>query len=333
MYGKLYSSMYSGSMVGKGSMAFAVMGYVIANMRPDKEVGCQVELNPIVLATILGEPEARVQQAIEFLCAPDVSSRSEEQEGRRLVKLGPYDYLVVNGMKYRQMRDEEERREKNRTQMATYRSSMKVAGDPELEGNFEIFWSCYPRKVAKVAARVAFARALKSVTLEKILEAVELQRGSEQWTKNDGKFIPHAATWLNQRRWDDEVSANAVTGCDLDAVLAFAKTKNIPESFAGKFWHDKLQHDAQNWQGRLLGYWGKSRDDLDDWHRNPKLNVHGPHNLANWKDNAKTLKEVIRLSNGRFYDVFGLDPKREEFETEEQFQEAHTKFAQKQAGL
>src|ERR1700742_1263807 len=32
-YGKHYAGMYEGSMVGKGAIAFALMGYVIANMR------------------------------------------------------------------------------------------------------------------------------------------------------------------------------------------------------------------------------------------------------------------------------------------------------------
>jgi len=28
---------------------------------------------------------------------------------------------------------------------------------------------------------------------------------SEQWTKDNGQYIPHAATWLNGRRWEDEL--------------------------------------------------------------------------------------------------------------------------------
>ncbi|MNH08813.1 hypothetical protein D3C79_682460 [compost metagenome] len=28
---------------------------------------------------------------------------------------------------------------------------------------------------------------------------------STDWTKDGGQFIPHAATWLNGKRWEDEL--------------------------------------------------------------------------------------------------------------------------------
>jgi len=114
MYGKHFSSMYEGSMVGAGAAVFAVMGYVIANAVPDRTVGTQVELNPKLIAFILGESQKEVEKAIEFLCQPDPESRTKVEQGRRLIRLGQFDYKVVNGEKYRAMRDEEKRREQNR---------------------------------------------------------------------------------------------------------------------------------------------------------------------------------------------------------------------------
>lgn len=43
------------------------------------------------------------------------------------------------------------------------------------------------------------------VPLETLVTAVERQKCSDQWTQNNGQFIPHPATWLNQGRWDDEL--------------------------------------------------------------------------------------------------------------------------------
>ena len=40
--------------------------------------------------------------------------------------------------------------------------------------------------------------------LDVILTAIERQKASDQWTKDNGQFIPHPATWLNQKRWEDE---------------------------------------------------------------------------------------------------------------------------------
>jgi len=34
--------------------------------------------------------------------------------------------------------------------------------------------------------------------------AIERQKSSRQWTKDDGQYIPNPSTWLNQERWEDE---------------------------------------------------------------------------------------------------------------------------------
>ena len=40
--------------------------------------------------------------------------------------------------------------------------------------------------------------------LDEIVAAVRAQSSWPEWTKDGGQFIPHAATWLNARRWEDE---------------------------------------------------------------------------------------------------------------------------------
>lgn len=72
---------------------------------------------------------------------------------------------------------------------------------------FEKFWKEYPRKVGKGAARKSFLKLKpNNELLNKMLTALAKQKRTEQWTRDNGKYIPHPATWLNQERWDDEVS-------------------------------------------------------------------------------------------------------------------------------
>lgn len=125
MYGKHFSSLYEGSMIGSGSHVFAVWGYVIANQKPDRSVGSQVDLNPKLLAFIIGESEEKITAAITYLCSPDPQSKSPEKEGRRLIKLGQFSYQVVNGAKYLKIRDEESRREQNRNAKRKQRAKGK----------------------------------------------------------------------------------------------------------------------------------------------------------------------------------------------------------------
>lgn len=124
-FGKHYSSMYAGSMVGSGAVVFAVMGYVIANQVPNFDGELVVELNPELLGFILGEKPKSVVEAIDFLCSPDAKSRTKVEEGRRLVKLGEFSYLVVNGRHYRAMRDPARRREQNREAKRRQRNKAK----------------------------------------------------------------------------------------------------------------------------------------------------------------------------------------------------------------
>ena len=42
---------------------------------------------------------------------------------------------------------------------------------------------------------------------EKILLALRAQKQSRQWTRDGGEFIPHPATWLHQRRFEDELTS------------------------------------------------------------------------------------------------------------------------------
>ena len=80
----------------------------------------------------------------------------------------------------------------------------KTIGEGEtVLDQFELFWSVYPRKVGKEAARKAFAKVKEPVEL--LINAVEKQKQTEQWTREGGRFIPYPATWLNQGRWNDEI--------------------------------------------------------------------------------------------------------------------------------
>jgi hypothetical protein len=118
MYGKHFASMYTGSMYGKPPAVFAVWGYVISHFRPSRKDGqCYVELNPLMLAGIFGTTPAEILSALDVLESPDPASRSREEDGRRLIllneerTLGPLHYRIVNGPKYRAIRDEDDRRE------------------------------------------------------------------------------------------------------------------------------------------------------------------------------------------------------------------------------
>lgn len=73
---------------------------------------------------------------------------------------------------------------------------------------FEVFWAEYPRKVGKKKCRQIWNRLKPSEELAaQIIDVVKAYSRTEQWQKDNGKFIPHPATWLNQARWEDDIQA------------------------------------------------------------------------------------------------------------------------------
>ena len=73
-------------------------------------------------------------------------------------------------------------------------------------GLFDAFWQAYPRKVAKPEALKAWTKLKPDAELaEKIMAGLESAKKSRDWTKDDGQYIPHPSTWLNQHRWEDQL--------------------------------------------------------------------------------------------------------------------------------
>jgi len=74
-------------------------------------------------------PQALIENAIDELCKPDPKSRSKEHEGRRLIPLDPergWGWIVVNYKKYRDMIDEDAKRNYHREDMRKRRAAKKA---------------------------------------------------------------------------------------------------------------------------------------------------------------------------------------------------------------
>jgi len=90
---------------------------------------------------------------------------------------------------------------------------------------FDKFWTAYPRRVGKRAAQAKWKTLKLNPLLDQILRAVEAQKKTESWRKDNGQFIPHPATWLNRGSWDDEidVDTSGVSESELEAEIARRK--------------------------------------------------------------------------------------------------------------
>lgn len=71
---------------------------------------------------------------------------------------------------------------------------------------FNEFWKAYPRKVNKNGAKKSFMRISKLEQLfPTIMEKLEMFKKTKNWQDNNGQYIPYPQTWINQKRWEDEM--------------------------------------------------------------------------------------------------------------------------------
>lgn len=84
-------------------------------------------------------------------------------------------------------------------------------GAPSGAGLFDEFWKAWPKHEGKALALKAFEKLKPNAALLTVmLKAIEARRNTESWLKDGGKFIPLPATWINGRRWEDELVASGV---------------------------------------------------------------------------------------------------------------------------
>jgi hypothetical protein len=69
---------------------------------------------------------------------------------------------------------------------------------------FNLFWAQYPKKVGKLTAKRSWEK-LSQENQQKALEAIVEHRKYWAAKGTDWEFIPHASTWLNQERFEDEL--------------------------------------------------------------------------------------------------------------------------------
>jgi len=80
--------------------------------------------------------------------------------------------------------------------------------------DFELFYKSYPKREARTKALHAWTKLHPDNNLQQIiLNAIEKQKLHKSGLKSRNEFCPEwpmPATWLNQRRWEDEIPADGI---------------------------------------------------------------------------------------------------------------------------
>ena len=129
MYGKIFDSMYEGTLYGHWE-AIATLQQMLVLCNKDGVV----EMTPQAIAARTSFPFDVIQKGIKVLSEPDPYSRTPGEEGRRIVLLDPsrpWGWRLVNYAKYQQIKNRQEKLEADRIRIADKRKANKskdVAG-------------------------------------------------------------------------------------------------------------------------------------------------------------------------------------------------------------
>lgn len=219
MYGKVFDSIYDGTLYGHWQ-AIVTMQQLIVLATPDGVV----DMTPQAIAARTSIPLEIIAKGLDVLGAPDPYTRTPGEDGRRIVLLDehrPWGWRLVNHGKYMRLRNAEQKRTADRERIADKRNKNKdVASVSQgvanvahsdsdsvnpLGGGFEKFWTSWPRserKEAKGKCSVAWAKGGLERHAGTILAHVESLKSSEQWKRENGRYIPAPLVYLNQRRWE-----------------------------------------------------------------------------------------------------------------------------------
>ena len=91
----------------------------------------------------------------------------------------------------------------------------------DIYAQFEEFWQAYPRKTGKLKAKQAWEK--HTPPLDAVLGSLEWQRRQDDWTRDNGKFIPHPTTYINQGRWMDEPKGDSI----IDPIKAWGEANGV----------------------------------------------------------------------------------------------------------
>jgi hypothetical protein len=229
MYGKLFSSMYDGTLYGQWQGIITLQQLVIL-----ADADGVVDMTPPAIAARTSIPLDIIEAGLDQLSQSDKYSRTPTEDGRRIVLLDddrPWGWRIVNYKYYRDLASREDKKEKDRQRIAEKRNknnnvaecrnlSQSVADVAhtdtytdkknttavsrprhEYPDEFESVWTAYPNRLGGNPKNRAFkawnARRSEGHTPEEIAEGVErYARFCNATNKTGTELVKQAATFF-----------------------------------------------------------------------------------------------------------------------------------------
>ena len=226
MYGKIFESIYDGSLYGQWEALVTFQQMIVLS-----DADGTVDIIPRAISARTGIPIDIIEKGIKILESPDPHSRTAGHDGRRIERIDSHrawGWTIVNHKYYRDMANAQTVRDQTKKRVAKCRADkvtkkddvtvcngsnaiqiqdtdIKTLADAVSNKKFDRFWLAYPKKVGKKKSKVAFNRLSEK---DKHLILLDL---ANKFDGMETKYIPNPLTYLHGERWFDDDSADPLT--------------------------------------------------------------------------------------------------------------------------
>jgi len=128
MFAKVFASLWDGTLADQWE-TWSTFVFMLAHCDADGVI----DMTPQAISRRSCIPMDKVKAALEHLESPDPQSRTSELDGRRIERLDDHrdwGWRIVNYVSYRNMRDQEQRREQNRESQTRRRERVSTRQQP-----------------------------------------------------------------------------------------------------------------------------------------------------------------------------------------------------------
>ena len=250
MYAKIFASLWQGTMYGKPHEQL-VFVYLLAH----SDRHGVVDIHPEIICACTGLDIATVTRCLAYLEAADFKSRSDDLQGQRIVRLDEHrewGWQVVNYLKYRNIRDEDTRREQVRQAQARQRDKRSV-----ITSHHESSQSAHADADAEVDAEADKDKHLVPDGTVRAKVDPEKAKAAKDWRESFDEYFwpaylplrsglpnPKAdalAVWLRVKNPSQEVFESVASELD-SCVKSWADTEPRYIPHARKWLHERIRN-------------------------------------------------------------------------------------------
>lgn len=173
---------------------------------------------------------ADVKDSMVYLNCPRLKELTDEYTKKQLQKLSGQK-PDPNRDKLRPKEEEVEVDKEEEVEEIKKNTKKKIKKEHIYTESFMNFWGIYPRKVNKSGAFESWETLDPDDKLvNDIINALNLQlKYNILDLRDNNKYCPHPTSWLNQKRWEDEIQITDTTSeiGGMDALKRFAEKHNV----------------------------------------------------------------------------------------------------------